>query len=155
MLQVSFEKFNLNRFWEKTPVTLKYVLVFAVLITTLYFLFSKRIDESRSQELEAMKSGITATYELIDNFENFKREQDEYNKEVIMYLKNLHSLVEELNSTTNRKFDMILKSSDKNTDEIIERIMLLNESFEKISKIYNESLKTPNLEESKVDPHKK
>lgn len=155
MLQVSFEKFNLNRFWEKTPVTLKYVLVFAVLITTLYFLFSKRIDESRAQELEAMKSGITATYELIDNFENFKREQDEYNKEVIMYLKNLHSLVEELNSTTNRKFDMILKSSDKNTDEIIERIMLLNESFEKISKIYNESLKTPNLEESKVDPHKK
>jgi len=146
MASIPLEKFNLNRFWEKTPLILKYVLVFAVLLATMYFVVSKRMDDNNVKELEQMKVGINATYELIDNFEQFKKEQDAYNKEVLTYLKNLHALVEELNETTNRKFDMILKSGNKNTGDIIEKIMLLNESFEKISKAYNSSsITTPTI----------
>ncbi|NMC60445.1 MAG: hypothetical protein GYA51_13830 [Candidatus Methanofastidiosa archaeon] len=146
MASIPLEKFNLNRFWEKTPLVLKYVLVFAVLLATMYFVVSKRMDDNHVKEIEQMKIGINATYELIDNFEDFRRDQDAYNKEVLTYLKNLHALVEELNQTTNRKFDMILKSGNKNADDIIEKIMLLNESFEKISKAYNGSITTPTID---------
>jgi hypothetical protein len=62
-------------------------------------------------EIEQMKVGITATYQLIDNFEDFRSEQDLYNKEVLKYLNNLHALVEDLNATTNRKLDMIFSGS--------------------------------------------
>lgn len=153
-MTIPLEKFNLNRFWEKTPLVLKYVLVFAILLATLYFVVSKKMDDNHVTEIEQMKVGITATYELIDNFEEFRREQDAYNKEVLTYLKNLHTLVEELNETTNRKFDMILKSGNRNADDIIEKIMLLNESFEKISKAYNGTLTSPNLQDNKpTDPN--
>ena len=146
-MALPLEKFNLNRFWEKTPLVLKYVLVFAVLLATLYFVMSKQMDDNHVKEIEQMKVGINATYELIDNFEDFRIEQDAYNKEVLTYLKNLHALVEELNETTNRKLDMILKSGNRNADDIIEKIMLLNESFEKISKAYNNSaITTPTID---------
>jgi hypothetical protein len=137
------DKFNLNSFWEKTPNPLKYVLIFILLIATSYFIFSKKTEDNKLKQIEQMKIGITATYKLIDNFEQFKKDQNEYNNQIIDYLKNLHALVEELNETTNHKFDMLLKSGSANTDEIIEKITLLNESFNKISKIYQESIKPP------------
>lgn len=149
MASIPFDKFNLNRFWEKTPNPLKYILILTVLLATSYFVISKRMDDNHYKEIETMKAGITATYQLIDNFEDFRKEQDAYNKEVIVYLKNLHSLVEELNETTNRKFDMILKSGSHNTENIIDKIMLLNESFEKISKVYQGNLEAPNLNDNK------
>ena len=142
-------KFNVNDFWSKTPTPLKYILIFVIFIATAYFIFSKKMDESKVKELSQMKIGISATYKLIDNFEQFRKEQDEYNKEVITYLKNLHALVEDLNESTNRKFDMILKSGHNNADQIIDKITLLNESFSKISKIYQESIKEPKEREDK------
>ena len=45
---------------------------------------------------------------------------------------------------------MILNSGNSNTDQIIEKILLLNESFDKLSKIYKEDLETPNLEDNKA-----
>jgi len=147
---IPLDKFNLNRFWEKTPTPLKYILVIAILLATSYFIFSKKMDDNHVAEIETMKTGIVATYELIDNFEEFRQEQDEYNKEVLDYLQNLHTLVEELNETTNRKFDMILNSGNQNADQIIEKIMLLNESFEKLSKAYEENIEEPNLDDNKV-----
>jgi len=137
---IPLDKFNLNRFWEKTPTPLKYILIFAILLATSYFIFSKKLDDNHITELESMKQGITATYELIDNFEDFRKEQDEYNQEVLAYLYDLHDLVNELNTNTNRKLDMLLSSGSANSDEIIEKIMLLNESFDKLSEIYKEDL---------------
>ena len=148
---IPLEKFNLNRFWERTPTPLKYILIFALLFATSYFIFSKRMDDNHVAEIDSMQKGISATYELIDNFEEFRKEQDGYNKEVLKYLYDLHELVNELNSSTNRKLDMILNSGSSNTDEIIEKIMLLNESFDKLSKIYTEDLEIPNLEDNKVN----
>jgi len=150
MATVPLEKFNLNRFWEKTPTALKYVLIFAIFLITAYFLFSKRMDDNHLREIEQMKVGITATYELIDNFEEFRREQDSYNKEVLEYLNNLHALVEDLNATTNRKLDMILSAGGQNSQDIIDKILLLNESFERLSKAYQSNIENPNLDDNKV-----
>jgi len=150
MASIPFEKLNINRFWEKTPTPLKYILIFTILISTSYFIVSKRIDDSRFKEIDTMKRGIVATYELIDNFEEFRKEQDTYNKEVLNYLKNLHALVEDLNATTNRKFDILMNSGNKNTGDIIEKIQILNESFERVSKVYEGNIQTPNLDDNKV-----
>ena len=150
MATVPLEKFNLNRFWEKTPTALKYVLIFAIFLITAYFLFSKRMDDSHLREIEHMKVGITATYELIDNFEEFRREQDTYNQEILEYLNNLHALVEDLNATTNRKLDMILSAGGQNSQDIIDKILLLNESFERLSKAYQSNIENPNLDDNKV-----
>lgn len=150
MASIPLDKFNLNRFWEKTPTALKYILVFAIFVVVSYFLFSKRMDDNHLREIEQMKTGIVATYELIDNFEEFRREQDSYNKEILEYLNNLHALVEDLNATTNRKLDMILNSGDQNADQIIEKILLLNESFERLSKAYTKEVERPNLDDNKI-----
>jgi len=40
---------------------------------------------------------------------------------------------------------MILSSGGKNADQVIEKIMLLNESFEKLQKAYSTNLEAPNL----------
>lgn len=148
---IPLDRFNLNRFWERTPTTLKYILVFAIFIIVSYFLISKKMDDNHVKELGQMKTGISATYDLIDNFEEFRMEQDGYNKEILEYLNNLHALVEDLNATTNRKLDMILNSGDQNSDQIIEKILLLNESFERLSKAYSRDVERPNLDDNKVN----
>lgn len=149
MAGIPIDRFNINRFWEKTPTPLKYILTFALFIAVSYFLFSKRMNDNHIKEIAQMKTGITATYELIDNFEEFRREQDAYNKEILEYLNNLHALVEDLNSNTNRKLDMILSSGTANTGDIIDKILLLNESFEKLSKAYTRNIERPNLDDNK------
>lgn len=150
MASIPLDKFNLNRFWEKTPTALKYFLTFAIFLVVSYFLFSKRMDDNHAKEIDQMKAGISATYELIDNFEEFRREQDSYNKEILLYLNNLHTLVEDLNTTTNRKLDIILSSGGKNSQDIIEKILLLNESFERLSKAYQTNIENPNLDDNKI-----
>lgn len=147
---IPLEKFNLNRFWEKTPTPLKYILIFALFAVISYFFISKRMDENHAGEIAHMRQGIVATYELIDNFEEFRTEQDSYNKEILDYLYNLHTLVEDLNATTNRKLDMILSSGNTNADDIIDKIELLNESFERLSKAYQPNIERPNLNDNKA-----
>jgi hypothetical protein len=150
MISVSLDKFSINRFWEKTPTPLKYILVFVLFLTVSYFLISKNAKDNSIKEIEAMKTGINATYELIGNFEDFRREQDSYNKEILTYLNNLHSLVQELNLNTNRKLDIILSAGGKNANQVIEKIMLLNESFEKLQKAYETNIEAPNLKDDKI-----
>lgn len=149
---IPMDKLNINRFWEKTPTVLKYVLVFAIFIVVFYFLVSKRLEMNYTGEIDQMKIGINATYDLIDNFDNFKKDQDIYNKEVIKYLHNMHALINDLNNTTNRKLDMILTSGAKSSkqDVLIEKILLLNESFDKISMVYQTNIERPNLEGIKI-----
>ena len=147
---ISFEKVNLNRFWEKTPSALKYFLVFSIFIITAYFIFSKTLTSFHTAELSTMKKGIVATYELIDNFEEFRREQDQYNKEVLNYIHNLHALVEDLNATTNRKLDMILSAGNNNSGDIIEKIQILSESFDRLSRAYQNNMSVPNLDDNKA-----
>jgi hypothetical protein len=145
MPAVQTKPVDINKFWEKTPTALKYVLVFVIFLTVSYFLVSKNAKDNSVREIATMKKGIDATYTLIGNFEDFRREQDSYNKEILTYLNNLHSLVQELNVNTNRKLDMILSSGGKNANQVIEKILLLNESFEKLQKAYSTNIEAPNL----------
>jgi hypothetical protein len=140
MVNISLDKFSINKFWEKTPTPLKYILVFILFLTVSYFLISKNVENASIKELDAMKTGIKATYELVDNFEKFKQEQTAYNEEILNYIHDLHLLVQELNANTNRKLDMILSSGNVNSKDILEKIQLLNETFEKLSKIYQNNL---------------
>jgi hypothetical protein len=140
MINVSLDKLNLNRFWEKTPTPLKYILVFVLFLTVSYFLISKNVEDASVKELETMKTGIKATYELVDNFERFKEEQTAYNEQILNYIHDLHTLVQELNENTNRKLDIILSSGNVNAQDILEKIQLLNETFEKLSKVYQNNL---------------
>jgi hypothetical protein len=153
MPAVQTKPVDINKFWEKTPTALKYVLVFVIFLTVSYFLVSKNAKDNSIREIATMKKGIDATYTLIGNFEDFRREQDAYNKEILTYLNNLHSLVQELNVNTNRKLDMILSAGGKNANQVIEKIMLLNESFEKLQKAYKTDIEAPNLNGDKMrDP---
>jgi len=155
MINVSLDKLNLNRFWEKTPTPLKYILVFCLFLTVSYFLISKNVEDASVKELETMKTGIKATYELIDNFERFKEEQTAYNDQILNYIHDLHTLVQELNENTNRKLDIILSSGNVNAKDILEKIDLLNETFEKLSKVYQQNLNradVPNSEKGTYTP---
>jgi hypothetical protein len=149
MVNISLDKLNINKFWEKTPTPLKYILVFILFLTVSYFLISKNVESASIKELDTMKGGINATYELVDNFERFKKEQTDYNEEILNYIHDLHLLVQELNSNTNRKLDIILNSGNINSKDILEKIQLLNETFEKLSKVYQNNLdrtSIPNLD---------
>jgi len=140
MITIPIDKFNINKFWEKTPTPLKYILVFVLFLSVSYFLISKNVEDSSVKELETMKIGIQATYQLIDSFEKFKSEQIAYNEEILKYIHDLHDLVQELSSNTNRKLDIIINAGGSNTKDIIEKLMLLNESFDKLSKIYEKNV---------------
>jgi hypothetical protein len=140
MITIPIDKFNINKFWEKTPTPLKYILVFVLFLSVSYFLISKNIQDTSVKELDSMKVGIQATYTLIDNFEKFKSQQTAYNEEVLKYIHELHDLVQELNSNTNRKLDIIINAGSNNTQDIIEKLMLLNESFDKLSKVYQKNV---------------
>jgi hypothetical protein len=146
MISIPTQKVNINKFWEKTPTPLKYILVFVIFVTVSYFLFSKNMKDTSVKEMDTMKNGITATYQLIGSFEEFRAEQDVYNKQILDYLTSLHTLVQELNSNTNRKLDMILNSGGKNSSQLIEKIQILNESFDRLSKAYDRDVKAPDLE---------
>ena len=136
MALVPVDKFNINKFWEKTPTALKYLLIIAMIVAGSYYLFSKTISVGQIKELNKIEESINTTYNLINQFQEFERSQYAYNTQTLTYLKNIYTLVEELNDNTNRKFDILLQSGGKNTDQIIEKIQMLNESFQKLSKAY-------------------
>lgn len=136
MAFIEFEKFNFNQFYEKTPLTLKYIIVISLLVVGSYFLYATKIDNSEERQIDKIEESIQSTYVIINQFEKFKDAQLDYNKRILNYLDDIYVIVEELNENTNKKFDILLKQGGSNTEEIIERLMLLNESFEKLHKAY-------------------
>jgi hypothetical protein len=139
MSVIRLEKINLNQFYDKTPTALKYILIISLIIISSYVLFSKKVSNKENEELDKIEQTITTTYTLIDRFDDFKEAQYIYNAELLDYLKDIYTLVEELNENTNKKLDLILTSGGKNTNNIIEKLTMLNESFEKLQEAY-----TPN-----------
>ena len=136
MAIVQFEKFNFNQFYEKTPTVLKYILVMSLIILGSYFLFSKKVSKGQETELDKIEQTIETTYTLIDRFDDFRKAQYVYNSEILDYLENIYTLVKELNENTNKKLDLIISQGGENTSEILERLTLLNESYEKLQKAY-------------------
>ena len=150
MTTVQVEKFNLNTFYEKTPRPLKYILVISLIVVGSYFLFSKKVTNGQIKQLGKIEQTIETTHDLIIRFDEFKTAQYIHNTEVIGYLKNLYALIEELNQNTNRKLELLLQMGGQNTEEILERLNVLNESFERLQKAYTpDELKSNEL---KPDP---
>lgn len=136
MALIQFEKFNLNQFYEKSPKALKYIVVISVIIVGSYFLYAKKIDNSEERQLDKIEETIATTYTLINSFDEFRKAQYVFNDKILEYMEDIYTLVEELNENTNRKFDLILQAGGSNTNEIIERLTLLNESFDKLQDAY-------------------
>jgi len=135
---IPIKNVDVNRFWDRTPTPLKYLLIVAIIIATTYFVFMKKVYIGQTEQISQLVDNAKVTYELVDNFEKFKQTQDDYNEEFSIYLNNLYNLVQELNETTNKQFSILLGSGSNNKDEIIKTINLINESFVKLSKVYQE-----------------
>jgi hypothetical protein len=152
MAIVQFEKFNFNQFYEKTPNVLKYILVISLIILGSYFLFSKKVSKGQDNELAKIEQTIETTYTLIDRFDDFRQAQYVYNAEILDYLENIYTLVGELNENTNKKLDLILSQGGENASEILERLTLLNESYEKLQKAYTpKEFEDPRLYKGEVE----
>jgi len=151
MALIQFEKFNLNNFYEKTPRPLKYVIVISLIIMGSYFLFSKKVSKGQEAELAKIEQSIETTYDLMNRFDDFRTAQYIYNAEILDYLTNIYMLVKELNESTNRKFNLILEQGGANTNEILAKLTMLNESYEKLTVAYTpKELQTPELPEEKT-----
>jgi hypothetical protein len=144
MPSIPMTKFNLNRFFEKLPTALKYLFIIAVILVSSYFIFTTGAYKNQNDQIKKIEDNIEVTYTLINNFEDYKHLQDEYNGKILNYLVNLHTLVEELSDNTNRKLDIILKSSGKNKEDVVDKISILNESFSKLSRVYDISKEKQN-----------
>jgi len=134
---LEIKNFNINRFWEKTPTPLKYILTLSIIIVSFYLLFTDRVYKASNNEIKKIEDNIEVTYTLINNFEKYRLLQDQYNEKIVNYLEHLHKLVVDLSDITNKKFDIIIKSNSQNKSDIIDKLQILNESFDKLSKIYN------------------
>ena len=145
---VPMDKFNLNSFYEKTPTALKYILVISLIVVGSYFLFSRKVSKGQDKELAKIEQTIETTYSLLDRFDDFESAQYQYNKETMSYLKNIYTLVEELNENTNKKFDLLLKQGGTNQAQLLQQLTLLNESYEKLTEAYTpEPFEKPVIED--------
>ncbi len=127
---------NINRLWEKTPNPLKYLLLISIIVGASYFLVSKKVDNSQVKELAKIEQNIDTTYQFIKRFETYQINQNQFNEKALEDITKIYSLVQELNSNINTKFDFIIKSSGKYNQDLIDKLILLNQSFEKLSKAY-------------------
>jgi hypothetical protein len=127
---------DVNKFWDRTPTPLKYLLLIALIIAGSYFLVSKKVDNSQVKELEKIEQSIDVTYDLVARFEIYQNTQNTYNAKSLEDIKKVYSLVQELNSNINTKFDLMTKSSGKYNQDLVDKLILLNQSFEKLSKAY-------------------
>jgi hypothetical protein len=155
MSVISTKPVDVNKFWEKTPTPLKYLLLIAVIVAGSYFLFSKKIDSSQIKELNKIEQGIEVTYQLVDKFDAFQKFQTQYNDEVIVDIRNIYSLVTELNDNINTKFNYLIKNSGKYNQDLIDKLDLLNQSFDKLSKAYqptntNKDIPDPSITVKKI-----
>jgi hypothetical protein len=152
MATIETKPFELNSFWEKTPKALKYFIIIALIIAGSYYLFSKGTTIAQIKQIDKIEESINTTYSLINQFQDFEKTQYAYNTQTMTYLKNIYSLVDELNDNANKKLDMIIKAGGSNTNQIIEKITLLNESFEKLHKAYSpkDELKVPEIPDPKI-----
>src|SRR5271157_3617493 len=135
-MSIPLAKFSLNKFWSDTPTLLKYILIIVIGSCILYFAIAKFVYSDQINELKRTEQGITLTYQLVEKIEKYQTTQDNYNKEFSSQLQNVYKLVKELQDNTGSKLDILINSNNKNKDVIIDKLKLLNDSFDKLSEAY-------------------
>ena len=86
-----------------------------------------------------IEQSIEITYTLINRFDEFKTSQNIYNDEILDKLRDIYYLVENLNQNANKKLDLIIEEGGKNTDQIINQILILNKSLENLNNSYSKN----------------
>lgn len=135
-MSLQFEKFNINAFWDSTPNKLKYIVILVLFLVGTYFIISRNILNQNLHQIDRIEQSIETTYILLNTFDQFKETQIRYNDEMVKYISNLYILVKELNDNTNQKFKILLQYNGRNSENILQNILLLNESFLKIQNAY-------------------
>ena len=103
---------KINKAFDKFKYTILLVLVlFYYLITNVYY--TQPMDE-----IKLMHYKIDATYDLIDNLDNFRKVQMDYNQEIIYYLININKLLLEfeqdsLKQPTKEQINTLVKIQNK------------------------------------------
>lgn len=151
IVNVNTKPFDINKFWDKTPTPLKYLLLIAIIVASSYFLFARKVDTGQINQLEKIEQGIEVTYQLVDKFEAFTAFQTQYNDQIIADVKNIYNLVNELNDNVNRKFDYLINSSGKYNQDLLDKMDLLNESFSKLSNAYKPEISIIKKDEPPTD----
>lgn len=136
ILNINTKPVDLNKVWDKTPTPLKYLFFGAVMMVSSYLLLIRKNDTIQLKELEKIEQSVETAFQFIDKFEDFQNLQLQYNEENNKNIENLHTLVLELNENVNTKFNYILISKGKYDQNLIDKMNLLDESFDKLSKIY-------------------
>jgi len=139
-LIVNTKPFDLNRFWEKMPTPLKYLLFVAIIVAGSYFLFAKKADTLNLKEIQKIELSISTTHQLVEKFEEFATLQTEYNEQVINDIRNIYILISELNDNVNTKFDILIRNSGQGNQDLLDKMDILNQSFNKISRAYQPTL---------------
>lgn len=139
MINVQFEKFNLNEVWNNSPTSLKYILVFCIFFIFGYFVWNNHNTKKDMSSVAKIEQSIEITYTLINRFDEFKTSQNIYNDEILDKLRDIYYLVENLNQNANKKLDLIIEEGGKNTDEIINQILILNKSLENLNNSYSKN----------------
>jgi len=149
-MAIQIGKFNINKFWTDTPILLKYILVISIVLGVTYFFIKEKFYNSQLDDLKRTEQGITLTYQLVQKIERLENAQIDYNKEFHKQLTDIYSLVIELKDNNNTKLNIILNSTSKNKDIIVEKLEILNQSFDKISNAYKPTeIKESNTESNK------
>lgn len=133
-LGIKTKDIDVNRFWETTPTALKYLFLIAVIIVGLYFLFSRKIDNSQVKELDKIEQNIEVTYHLVEKFQSFQSSQLIFNEQVKNDMSRIYTLVYNLNSNVNTQFDYVIKSLGKNNSMLNETNILLKQNSEMLIK---------------------
>jgi len=136
---IPIQPININKFWEKTPTPLKYLLLVVIIVACSYFLISRKVDLNQVKELAKLEQSVDVTYDLVKRFNEYQVTQNSYNSETLKNIKDIYVLVQELNSNVNTKFDYIIKNSGKYNQDLLDKLTILNGSFEKLSKAYEPS----------------
>lgn len=153
MAIIASKPLDINKFWEKTPQPLKYLLLISLIVGASYFLVSRKVDVNQVKELTKIEAGIEVTYDLVQRFEAYQLSQSDYNKQVIEDISNIYTLITELNISVNRKFDYLIENGGDNNKDLLDKLDLLNESFDKLSKAYQPKEK-PELPEPSISVKK-
>lgn len=144
MTPITTKPIDVNRFWEKTPTFLKYLVTISIIIVASYILASKKIDNYKVQNINKVDDSIKLTYEIIRKFELYEMTQVEYHKKMAENISNLHCLIKELNTSVDKRIAYILKDSKLQNKNLEEKIKILNNSFEDLLKAYEPILSSYN-----------
>jgi len=139
--------FDLNRFWEKTPVPLKYFLLAAVIFVASYILFYRTGTIVQINKIQNIQTAIDNVYIIVDNIEKFQIYQMDFNKAIVRDINNLYAIVDEINYNTNEKIGYVIKHQDEGDDQLILKINLLDLSFSKLMKAYLSNTTYPEIPE--------